>query len=193
LLSLSAHKFHGPKSTGALFVRDPDLLAPLLYGGGQQQGLRAGTENPASVVGMVAALTDVVDKASRLADLVTLRNEIESRMIRMYDGAFVLGALAERLPNTVNICLPGMDAEDLVDRMAVAEIAISAGSACSYGARKPSYVALAHGLNYDDAKSCIRISFSVESTLEEVEAFLRVFSEIMAVEGKQAVRGLETS
>jgi len=75
----------------------------------------------------------------------------------------------------------------------VAEIAISAGSACSYGARKPSYVALAHGLNYDDAKSCIRISFSVESTLEEVEAFLRVFSEIMAVEGKQAVRGLETS
>lgn len=180
LLSLSAHKFHGPKSTGALFARDPDLLAPLLHGGGQQRGLRAGTENPAAVIGMVAALADILDKPLRMADLVRLREETESRLIGMCEGAFVLGAKAERLPNTVNICLPGIDAEDIVDRMATVGIAISAGSACSYGARKPSYVALAHGLSYNEAKSCIRISFSVESTLEEVETFLRAFSEVTA-------------
>lgn len=175
LLSLSAHKFHGPKGTGALFVRDDELLAPLLHGGGQQRGLRAGTENPAAVVGMVAALTDLLDKSRGFTGVAGLRSELESRMIGMYAGAFVLGAGAERLPNTINICLPGLDAEDLVDRMAAADIAVSAGSACSYGARKPSYVALAHGVNYDDAKSCIRISLSLESTQQEIEDFLRIF------------------
>lgn len=180
LLSLSAHKFHGPKGTGALFVRDSELVAPLVHGGGQQGGLRAGTENPAAVIGMVTALTDVLNKSSRLADVALLRAEIESRMVSMYSGAFVLGATVERLPNTVNICLPGLHAEDLVDRMAAADVAVSAGSSCSYGARKPSYVALAQGLSYDEATCCLRISLSLETTSEEIEGFLQVFGEITA-------------
>lgn len=180
LLSLSAHKFHGPKGTGALFVRDSEMLAPLVHGGGQQGGLRAGTENPAAIIGMVTALADLWDRSSRFSDVARLRAEIESRLVSMYAGAFVLGSGAERLPNTANICLPGLDAEDLVDRMAASDVAISAGSACSYGARKPSYVALAHGLSYDEAKCCIRISLSLETTLEEIEGFLLVFGEIKA-------------
>lgn len=178
LLSLSAHKFHGPKGTGALFVRDAELLAPLLHGGGQQGGLRAGTENLAGVIGMVTALTDLCNNSSRFADVARLRAEIESRLLNMHTKAFVLGAGVERLPNTINICLPGLDAENLVDRMAAADVAVSAGSACSYGAQKPSYVALAQGLSYDEAKCCIRISLSVESTLQEIEGFLQVFGEI---------------
>jgi cysteine desulfurase len=192
LLSLSAHKFHGPKGTGALFVRDSDLLAPLVHGGGQQGGLRAGTENPATVIGMVTALTDILNNSSRFADVARLRAEIESRMVSMHIGAFVLGATAERLPNTVNICLPGLDAEDLVDRMAAADVAVSAGSACSYGARKPSYVALAQGLSYDDARCCLRISLSLETTLDEIEGFLQVFGEIKATEGESAARKAKT-
>ena len=193
LLSLSAHKFHGPKGTGALFVRDSDLVAPLLHGGGQQQGLRAGTENPAGVVGMVAALKDLLARSLVFADVARLRSRLESRMITAYPGAFVLGAKAERLPNTLNICFVGVDAEDLVDRMAAANVAISAGSACAYGARKPSYVALAHGLTYEEAKSCVRVSLSVESTQQEVDTFLQAFSEIMTADRKPLARTPETA
>jgi cysteine desulfurase len=188
LLSLSAHKFHGPKGTGALFVRDSDLVAPLLHGGGQQQGLRAGTENPAGVVGMVAALKDLLARSLGFADVARLRSRLESRMITAYPGAFVLGAKAERLPNTVNICLDGVDAEDLVDRMAAANVAISAGSACAYGARKPSYVALAHGLSYEQAKNCVRVSLSVESTDREVDGFIQVLTELVTPSVASSVR-----
>lgn len=191
LLSLSAHKFHGPKGIGALFVRDAGLLSPLLHGGGQQRGLRAGTENLAAVVGMVAALTDILSKSSAYADLFCLRAELESRITALYSGAFVLGAAAERLPNTINVCLPRVDAEDFVDRMAASDIAISAGSACSYGARKPSYVALAHGLSYNEAKSCIRISLSLESAQQEIEDFLQLFTEIKDGEDELAGRTLQ--
>lgn len=192
LLSLSAHKFHGPKGVGALFVRDSEFLAPLLHGGGQQHGLRAGTENPAAVVGMVAALTDILDKSPGFGEVARLRTALESRIKGLHPGAFVLGANAERLPNTLNVCLPGIDAEDMVDRMAAADIAISAGSACSYGARKPSYVVLAHGLNYDQAKSCIRISLSRESTPEEIDAFLLAFCDITAANRNPAHKPAET-
>lgn len=193
LLSFSAHKFHGPKGTGALFVRDAELLAPLLHGGGQQHGLRAGTENIAAVVGMVVALTHLLSNLQRFADVSRLRTDLESRITRLYAGAFVLGAGAERLPNTGNICLPGMDAEDLVDKMAAADIAISAGSACSYGARKPSYVALAHGLSYDHAKSCIRVSLSVESNAQEVERFLEVLGELVNASVAASTRKQESA
>jgi cysteine desulfurase len=180
LLSLSAHKFHGPKGTGALFVRDSDILAPILFGGGQQLGLRSGTENPAGVVGMVTALTTLLDASSQMTRVTHLRIRLESGILATCPRAFVLGAQVSRLPTTVNVCLPGIDAEDFVDRMALKSIAISSGSACSYGASRPSHVALAHGLSYEDAKSCVRLSLSIESTEQEVGLFLHVFAELMA-------------
>ncbi len=182
LLSLSAHKFHGPKGTGALFVRDTDSIAPILYGGGQQNGLRAGTENPAGVVGMVTALSTMLALSAALSNVERLRDQLESRILALCPGAFVLGASILRIPTTLNVCLPGIDAEDFVDRMASRDIAISAGSACSYGARKPSYVVLAHGVSYEQAKSCVRLSLSVESTQEEVDLFLNVFAELLGRE-----------
>lgn len=178
LLSLSAHKFHGPKGIGALFVRDSDMLAPILHGGGQQLGLRAGTENPAGVVGMVTALATVLGASQAMAAVERLRTRLEAGILRKCPRAFVLGASVSRLPTTVNVCLPEIDAKELVDRMATQDIAISAGSACAYGARKPSYVALAHGLSYEQAKSCIRLSLSIESTDHEVDLFLQVFGDI---------------
>ena len=119
------------------------------------------------------------------------RCEIESRLTVIHPDAFVLGAQTDRLPNTVNVCLPGVDAEDLVDRMAAADIAISAGSACAYGARKPSYVALAHGLSYEQAKCCVRISLSVESSGQEVDRFLQVLTELVTGPATPSARKLE--
>ncbi len=179
LLSFSAHKFHGPKGTGALFVRDFDILAPILHGGGQQNGLRAGTENPAGVVGMVTALMALLASPDAMNEVQRLRNRVETAILSLCPGAFVLGASVNRLPTTLNVCLPDVDAEEFVDRMAAKDIAISAGSACSYGARKPSYVALAHGLSYEQAKSCIRLSLSIESTEQEINFFLQSFAEVV--------------
>lgn len=192
LLSFSAHKFHGPKGTGALFVRDAGTLAPILHGGGQQNGLRSGTENPAGLVGMVTALLNLLAASEQFARVERLRNGLESGILELCPEAFVLGASSARLPTTLNVCLPGADAEDLVDRMAARDIAISAGSACSYGARKPSYVALAHGLTYEQAKSCIRLSLSVESTDQEVDLFLRVFADVVGCEAPPAHHRRET-
>ena len=172
LLSLSAHKFHGPKGTGALFVRDNNILAPILYGGGQQKGLRAGTENPTGLVGMVTALMMLLADPQALERVAWLRNRLETGILDSYPGTFVLGASSDRLPTTLNVCLPDVDAEEFVDLMAARNIAISAGSACSYGTPKPSYVALAHRLSYEQAKSCIRLILSIESTEQEVEVFV---------------------
>ncbi|MBZ5532386.1 MAG: cysteine desulfurase [Acidobacteriia bacterium] len=193
LLSLSAHKFHGPKGTGALFVRDSDMLTPILHGGRQQLGLRAGTENPAGVVGMIAALVTLLDAEQAMTAVGRLRSRLESGILGICPNAFVLGASVSRLPTTVNVCLPEIDAEELVDWMASKDIAISAGSACSYGARKPSYVALAHGLSYEQAKSCVRVSLSVESTEQEVDLFLQVFTEVVAASVTAPAQKLETA
>ena len=179
LLSLSAHKFHGPKGTGALFVRDNNILAPILYGGGQQKGLRAGTENPTGLVGMVTALMMLLADPQALERVAWLRNRLETGILDSYPGTFVLGASSDRLPTTLNVCLPDVDAEEFVDLMAARNIAISAGSACSYGTPKPSYVALAHGLSYEQAKSCIRLSLSIESTEQEVDVFLHEFEDLI--------------
>jgi cysteine desulfurase len=179
LLSLSAHKFHGPKGTGALFVRDTGILAPILHGGSQQNGLRAGTENPAGLVGMVTALTTLLADAQGFAHVARLRDRLEVGILAACPGAIVLGATANRLPTTLNICLPDLDGEEFVDRMAARDIAISSGSACSYGARKPPYVALAHGLSYEQAKGCIRLSLSIESTELEVDLFLRTLRDLV--------------
>jgi cysteine desulfurase len=114
-------------------------------------------------------------------------------MLAVYPCAFILGARTERLPTNVNICLPGIEAEDFVDQMAANNVAISAGSACSYGARKPSYVALAHGVSYDEAKSCIRLSLSIESTEQDVERFLQIFRELVEAHAEPSGMRRETA
>lgn len=192
-LSLSAHKFHGPKGVGALFIRDAGILAPIQFGGGQQLGMRSGTENPAGVVGMITALTTLLSASSEMAALMHLRTRLETGIVGIYSSAFVLGASVSRLPTTVNVCLPEIDAEEFVDRMALKNIAISSGSACSYGANRPSHVALAHGLSYEHAKSCVRISLSIESTEQEVELFLQEFAVLMAEYGVPSRHKLETA
>ncbi|MEO6754604.1 MAG: aminotransferase class V-fold PLP-dependent enzyme, partial [Chthoniobacteraceae bacterium] len=172
LLSFSAHKFHGPKGVGALFVRNTNSIAPLFHGGGQQLGLRPGTENPAGLVGMSAALVALTSAEGLFGPVQKLRDQIQERILSLHSGSFALGSAVQRLPNTLNICIPGIPGGDLVDHMATAGIAISTGSACAHGANKPSHVVLAMGLSYPQADCCVRISLSVETTQQEADELL---------------------
>ncbi|WP_415909192.1 cysteine desulfurase family protein [Oleiharenicola sp. Vm1] len=176
LLSLSAHKFHGPKGVGALFVRDAGTVAPLFFGGGQQGGLRPGTENPAGLIGIVTALEAL--SPERYSPVEQLRNSIEARVLAYWPGAFVLGAGAPRVPTTLAVALPGVRGSEVVDRLAAEGIAISTGSACAHGASKPSHVALAMGLSHEQAEGCIRISLGVDSTPTEEAELLRLLATV---------------
>ncbi len=172
LLSFSAHKFHGPKGVGGLFVREARQVAPLFYGGAQQLGLRPGTENPAAVVGMAAALHAVSARQEEYRTTARLRDAAERQLHAACPGAFSLGGYVVRLPTTLCVCLPGFDADHLIDQMAACGFAISTGSACAHGAKKPSHVARAMGLSHEEAQSCLRISLSLETTTQEMERFV---------------------
>jgi cysteine desulfurase len=177
LLSFSAHKFHGPKGVGGLFVRDVRLLLPTTYGGGQQLGLRPGTENPAALAAMSAALRMVGQQDwTRIADL---RGLAERELIVLFPGAKILGQDTGRLPNTAKIHLPGYDGDDLVDALASFGVAVSTGSACSHGARKPSHVATAMGLSYAEAQQCVRISLAFDTTEKDIREFIRAVATIL--------------
>jgi cysteine desulfurase len=178
LLSLSAHKFHGPKGIGAIFIRTDVSLDPLLYGGGQERGARAGTENPALAAGMAKAaeLSRSFLSTSRIADL---RDAIESSVLD--SGAVVLGGGAKRLPNTSLILFPETDAEMLVGRLLEAGFVTSTGSACSSGSDTPSHVVLAMGVDYSAASGALRISLSFENTLDDVSLLLKEIRRIFCL------------
>lgn len=176
-LSFSAHKFHGPKGVGTLFVRDRETILPIQFGGGQQGGLRSGTEAPAAVVGMATALTAAVRRLDCAEGTSELRDRLERGVRRLVPRAQILGADSPRLPNTSLIHLPGMDGGELVDFMATNGIAISTGSACAHGAQAPSYVARSMGLDHAAAQQCVRISMSCETTSQDIEGFLSLLTD----------------
>lgn len=165
LLSLSAHKFHGPKGVGALFVRKGLRFKPLLLGGGQENGRRSGTENTAGIVGMGAA-------AAALSSAMSggMRDTFEARVLKNVSGVVVNGDLANRLPNTSHLSFDRCDAAGLLILLDEAGVACSAGSACMTGKQKPSHVQLAMGIPELRAKSSLRISFSRINTMEEAVA-----------------------
>jgi cysteine desulfurase len=168
LLSLSAHKFHGPKGVGALFVRDGLRFKPLLEGGGQESGRRSGTENTAAIVGMGAAAA----VARRLAvdPIRLLRDAFEKVVGEGISGVFINGDPLHRLVNTSHLSFLHCDAAGLLILLDEAGIACSAGSACMTGKQKPSHVQLAMGISETLAKSSLRLSFSSLNTLEEALA-----------------------
>lgn len=178
LMSISAHKFGGPKGVGALIIRDHLDLEPLIRGGGQERRRRAGTENLAAIVGFGAAadaaLVDLAD-APRIA---RLRDGIEAAIRSATPSAQIIAGSQPRLPNTLSVALPGMLAETLVIRFDLAGIAISAGSACSSGKVGASHVLDAMGLPRAIAVSAIRISLGPDTTDADVERFIAAWKEI---------------
>ena len=169
-VSVTAHKFHGPRGIGALVLREGVALDPVLFGGFQQQGLRPGTESVTLPVGMAVALECWEREASeRLKRIAQLRDRLEERLCVVDAANVVNGAIAERLPQTSNISFLGCDRQALWMTLDVAGIACSTGSACASGSSEPSPVLLAMGLTRERVGSALRFSLSALTTPTDVE------------------------
>jgi cysteine desulfurase len=195
LLSLSAHKFYGPKGSGALFIRKGTELEAFLHGGGNERGRRAGTENVPAIVGLgKAAELARAELAERAARFRELRDLLEQKMLSRIPGARVNGDATRRVPNTSNLMLPGVDSESLVIALDLAGLACSAGAACSSGAVDPSHVLTAIGLSAVEARSSIRLSVGRSNTREEMdEAAEIIFAAVLRQRGVPARPAFATS
>lgn len=170
LLSLSAHKFYGPKGVGALYVRSGSRIDPVFRGGQHEHGLRPGTENVPGIVGMgKAAEMARQHLAADSARIVALREKFESALCEAIPGIRVNGNHAARICNTTNITVPGASGESLVIALDLQGIACSTGAACSSGAIEPSHVLLAIGLSDEDARSSVRFSLGRTTTAAEID------------------------
>ena len=174
--SIAAHKAHGPKGIGALFVREGRVLDPLVRGGAQERRRRAGTENPALAAAFAAAARLAHD-AERIE---ALRDRFEQRVTTELAGAVVNGGSAARLPNTSSIRFTGRDAESIVIALDLAGVAASTGSACSSGRVEPSHVLLAMGLSLEDAKSSVRFSLGKLTTPAQIEQAISIVCEVVS-------------
>jgi cysteine desulfurase len=171
LLSLSAHKFHGAKGIGSLFIRHGTRFESWMHGGSQQGGRRAGTENPALAAGFAMAIELLGSKeeiATRAERICAMRNRLELELGRIHPGAIVLGRDVPRLANTSLLIFPGFEGEMLVHRLLGDGIIVSTGAACSNGSDSPSHVVLGMGVDYKIARDALRVSLSKFTTDEDI-------------------------
>lgn len=175
-LTVSAHKLGGPKGAGALVVDKRVELAPLIHGGGQERGLRSGTENVPAIVGFgVACEIAVAECGAAAARQRALREGIERGLREQ--GATIFGSGAERLPNTVYFALPGIDGETLVAKLDRAGFAVASGAACSSARPEPSHVLMAMGVAPEIARGAVRVSLGRETTEGQARDFLAALAE----------------
>jgi cysteine desulfurase len=160
-LSLSAHKFHGPKGIGALYVRRGIRFFPMIRGGGQEHSRRAGTENIPAIVGLGAAAAHLTGRAGEHGALRVMRDSFESKLLGELPGVSVNGSTVHRLPNTSHLSFDGCEAVELIQLLDHAGLECSAGSACMAGAIRPSHVQLAMGIDGTRGRSSLRFSFSI--------------------------------
>ncbi|MBV8299202.1 MAG: cysteine desulfurase [Candidatus Eremiobacteraeota bacterium] len=170
LLSLSGHKFHGPKGVGALYVRHRTPLEPLIVGGGQEQGLRAGTEDVAGIAGFATALALAdAERAETAPRVAALRDRLEAGILAAIPDVVVNGAGAPRLPGILSVAFAGAPSDALLIRLDLEGIAASAGSACAAGSLEPSHVAAAIGLDERRRRSVVRFSLGRGTTEREID------------------------
>ena len=181
LLSLSAHKIHGPKGVGALFVRKGTRLSKLLHGGHHERDRRAGTENVPGIVGFGrAAETALVQLNERMTRMRELRDYLERRVMSLVSDVSVNGDRARRVPNISNLSFEGIDGESLLIALDLKGIAVSTGSACASGSLEPSHVLQALGLSREEVRGSLRFSLSAYTTREEIDYAVSVLSETVA-------------
>ena len=179
LLSFSAHKFHGPKGIGGLFVREGVPLEPLVHGGKQEWGLRAGTENIPGIVGLGKAAELAREHLRHMNELRALRERLEAGLMEIIPDARLNGHPHERLPNTVNVTIPGVRGESLVLALDQRGIAISSGSACKSGSPEPTHVLLAMGRSPEEAHCAVRFSLSYQTTEEDIDDTLEAIQHVL--------------
>jgi len=173
LMSLSAHKIYGPKGVGALIVDKALDIEPLLHGGGQEKGRRAGTENVAAIAGFgKAAELALAELEQRRTHMRELQRHLEQRLRAEIPKIVLFGTDAERLPNTTYFAIPGIDGETLLGTLDQAGMAVASGSACGSGDVDPSHVLLAMGVERGLASAAVRVSLGKDSRREEIDAFV---------------------
>ena len=177
MLSLSAHKFHGPKGIGLLFAKSNLQLTSLIRGGGQERGKRAGTENLPGIIGLAAALKDAQENMQQNTAYITgLRDALRNGLDKI-DGAGFNGSREHCLPGTVNYSFQGINGETLLSLLSNEGICCSSGSACSAGSLEPSHVLLALGLSHETAQSALRFSLCEYNTMDEVQTIITKVTE----------------
>ena len=177
MLSLSAHKFHGPKGIGLLFAKSNLQLTSLIRGGGQERGKRAGTENLPGIIGLTAALKDAQEHMQQNTAYITgLRDALRNGLDKI-DGASFNGSREHCLPGTVNYSFRGVNGEALLSLLSNEGICCSSGSACSAGSLEPSHVLLALGLSHETAQSALRFSLCEYNTMDEVQTIITKVTE----------------
>ena len=177
MLSLSAHKFHGPKGIGLLFANGNIQLTSLIRGGGQERGKRAGTENLPGIIGLAAALKDAQENMQQNTAYITgLRDALRNGLDKI-DGASFNGSREHCLPGTVNYSFRGVNGEALLSLLSNEGICCSSGSACSAGSLEPSHVLLALGLSHETAQSALRFSLCEYNTMDEVQTIITKVTE----------------
>lgn len=175
MLSMSAHKFHGPKGVGALYVRRGIVLPPLIYGGAQERNRRAGTENVPGIVGMGKAIEMALDGLDEKAErMKALRDRLIRELPERIPEIKLNGHPTVRLPNNVNFSIKYIEGESILLMLDLNGIAASSGSACTSGSLDPSHVLLAMGLTHEIAHGSVRMTLSDETTEEDIEKVLEV-------------------
>ena len=167
MLSLASHKFYGPKGVGVLYVRGGIRLAPIIQGGGQEMGRRAGTENIPGAVGTAAAMRILADDPDEMTRVAAIAADFRDRLTDGLDDIELFGDLEQRLPNTVSVGFAGVEGESLMIALDLQGICVSTGSACATGATKPSHVLVAMGVSQKYLRGSIRFSFGRESRPED--------------------------
>lgn len=179
MLSLSAHKFHGPKGIGVLYARQGIVLTPIIEGGAQERGKRAGTENIPAIVGMAAALDEACDHLEEnAAHMTALRDRLIAGLEKIPHSA-LNGSKENRLPCNVNFCFEGIEGESLLLLLDARGICASSGSACTSGSLDPSHVLLAIGRPHEVAHGSLRLSLCEANTDEEVDYMLKAIPEVV--------------
>ena len=181
MLSLSAHKFHGPKGVGVFYCRKGIPMDNLIDGGGQERGKRAGTENVAGIVGMGAAIEIAVAHMDEHAKKVTaLRNRLIDGLLAAVPKSHLNGSRKNRLPGNANISFVGVEGESLLLRLDQAGIMASSGSACASASLDPSHVLMALGMRHEEAHGSVRLTLSEENTEEDVDYIIQTLPGIVA-------------
>lgn len=179
LLSMTAHKIHGPKGCGLLYIRKGVLINNLIEGGAQERNKRAGTENIAGIVGLDAALQLAVDTMEeRSKKLCVLRDKLIDGLLKIPKSR-INGSREKRLPSNVNMCFEGIEGESLLLRLEMYGISASSGSACTSGSLDPSHVLLAIGLPHEIAHGSTRMTFDESTTEEDIDYILEVVPKIV--------------
>jgi cysteine desulfurase NifS len=189
MLSLSGHKFHAPKGVGALFARKGVELEPLVHGGKQEGGMRAGTENVPAIVGLGTAAEVARLCLEQTTQIEALRDKLREEITKLYPDAQLNGHQKHRLPNTLSLTLPGLRGESLVVALDQHGISLSSGSACKAGSPKPTHVLMAMGRTEEEAHCTVRISLSRRTSEKDVERTVSALAHVLK-EMEETVRFL---